>query len=286
MRPAAVAGAFYPSSPTELRGTITRLLDSVPRVKPEGEILAAVAPHAGYIFSGGVAAYTHKLLSTIPFSTLIIIGHDSYRDAVAFTCPVDYFQTPLGKVPVDREMISKMHKFNRGIREDRTLHGREHTVEVHLPFLQVLGRQCKIVPILFGNPTVENCQILSEAILAAANNKSVLVLASADMSHYPPYAWASRVDNATLEVLRSLDLDQLFGHLARQEREASVPNLRTAMCAKGGVGTALLFAKARGANQVQTLRYANSGDIPAGDKRRVVGYSSVLMVKRGSQPSR
>lgn len=286
IRPPAVAGAFYPGSPAKLRKSITELLDGVPQVKPAGEILAAVAPHAGYTYSGGVAAYTHKLLSTVHFDTLIIIGHDTYRNAVAFTCPVDYFQTPLGKVPVDREMMAKMHEFNSGIKAHCSLHAHDHTVEVHLPFLQVLGKQFKIIPILFGNPTAQNCRILSDAILAATGDKTVFVLASADMSHYPPYESARKVDNSTLEVLRSLDVDKLFIHLANQERQPSVPNLRTAMCARGAVGTAILVAGAHGANQAQILTYANSGDVPAGGKHRVVGYASVLMVKTAAHPSK
>ena len=279
IRSPTVAGKFYLGSPTQLHKQIAALLDSVPDMKPDGEIVAAVAPHAGYIFSGGVAAYTHKLLSTVDYDTLVIIGHDTYRNAVAFTCPVDYFQTPLGKVRVDREMMAKMQEFNRGIKAHRSLHAKEHTVEVHLPFLQFLGRQCKIIPILFGNPTVENCRILSDAILAAAGNKTVLVLASTDMSHYPPYESARRIDNSTLEVLKSLDIDKLFKHLEKQERQRSVPSLETAMCAKGGVGTAILFARAHRANRAQILHYANSGDVPAGGKHGVVGYCSVLIVK-------
>jgi AmmeMemoRadiSam system protein B len=276
----AVAGAFYPGSANELHRNIKAYLDSVPEITPAGKIFAAVAPHAGYIYSGGVAAYTHKVLSTIDFQTLIIIGHDTYQDAVAFTCPADYFQTPLGKVPVDREMMAKMQGLNGGIRANWAIHAREHTVEVHLPFLQALDRPYKIIPILFGNPTRKNCQILADTIIRAAGTKRVFVLASTDMSHYPPYDLAVKIDKSTLEALKSLDVERLFTHLAAQERGSSVPNLRTALCARGGVGTAILFARAHGADHAQILRYANSGDVPGGDKRRVVGYSSVLFVKK------
>ncbi len=286
VRPPAVAGTFYPGSPSKLSTKVTEFLDRVPDIKPAGKILAAVAPHAGYTFSGNVAAYTHKHLATVEFDTLIIIGHDTYRDAVAFTCPVDYFQTPLGKLPVDREMILKMHAFNRGIKQDRSLHAHDHTVEVHLPFLQVLQRQCKIIPILFGNPTEENCRLLADAILAAADEKTVFVLASTDMSHYPPYESACKVDNSTLEALRPLDVNKLFAHLIQQEKQPSEPNLRTAMCARGGVGTAILCARANGADHAQILRYANSGDVPAGDKYRVVGYCAALLVKTAGRTSK
>lgn len=280
VRPPSVAGTFYPGASSQLRKTIKSFHDKIPDVKPEGKILAAIAPHAGYIYSGEVAAYTHKLLSTIEFDTIVIIGHDSFRNAVAFTCPVDYFKTPLGKVAVDRDMMEKMHAFDPGIKPDRSLHAHEHTVEVQLPFLQVQNRQCKIIPILFGNPTKENCRKLSDAIIAAAGDKKVFVLASTDMSHYPPYKSACEVDYSTLDVIRTLDVENFFTHLKNYERHSSVPNLRTAVCASGGVGTAILFARAVGANHAQVLRYANSGDVPAGDKHRVVGYSSVLFVEK------
>lgn len=281
VRPPSVAGTFYPGAPNTLREDIISLLDGVPKIKPAGPILAAVAPHAGYIYSGGVAAYTHQVISNIDFDTLIIIGHDTtYTDIVAFTCPVDYFQTPLGKMPVDREMMEKMLKFNDGIKSYRLLFARDHTIEVQLPFLQVLGRKCKIVPMLFGRPTEQKCRILADAILASSGNKRAFVLASADMSHFPPYDLAREVDRSTLDELRFLDVGRLFSHLKRQEGEASIPNLQTALCAKGGVGTAILFARARGADHVQILRYANSGDVPRGDRRGVVGYASVLMVKK------
>ena len=290
VRTAAVAGTFYPGSPTKLRRTIKRMLDSVPDLKPTGgpvgRIMAAVAPHAGYMYSGRVAAYTHKFLSGIKFDTIVIIGHDAYRDAVAFTCPVDYFETPLGRVPVDREMMTKIQQFDRGIKANRQIHTREHTIEMQLPFLQVQGRDCKIVPILFGNPTLKNCRILADAILAAAGSKSVFVLASADMSHYPGYTAANRIDGATLKVLESLDAAKLLTHLSQQERQPSVPNLRTTMCARGGVGTAILVARALGADRGRILRYANSGDVSGGNKSRVVGYGSVLMVKTGGEEKR
>lgn len=278
VRPAAVAGSFYSSTSYQLRKTIRTLLDNAPVYSTEGEIVTAVAPHAGYVYSGSIAASTYKQLTNVDFDTLIIIGHDSYRDTVAYTCPVDYFRTPLGDVPVDREMIDKMHAFNRGIKSNQTIHSDDHTIEIQLPFLQVMGKNCKIVPILFGNPTIKNCRILADAILSAAGDKKVFVLASTDMSHYPSYESANKVDKSTLEELKGMDIEAFFRHLKKQER-LSVPGLQTVMCARGGVGTAILFAKALGANQARILQYANSGDVSFGDKNRVVGYSSVLFIK-------
>ncbi len=281
IRPPSVAGSFYPGTASELRNMVTAMLNSVPEIPSEGEIVAAVAPHAGYVYSGRVAAYTFKQLSKLDFDTIVIIGHetDFYPNVVAYICPVDYFETPLGKVPVDREMIKKMEAFNNGIRTNRSIHTRDHSIEVQIPFLQVLGKECMIVPIIFGNSTPENSRILADAIAASAGDKRVFVLASTDMSHYPSYQSANKIDNSTLEVLKSMDVSRLFKHLDEQLNQQTIPNLETAMCSRGGVGTAIYFAKAKGANHAQILRYANSGDVSVGDKQRVVGYSSVLFLK-------
>jgi MEMO1 family protein len=280
IRPPAIDGTFYPASPTELRAMITKFLDDVPDDKPAGEIIAAMAPHAGYVYSGAVAARTFKQLAKVDFDTIVIIGHDSYQDCVAFLSPADYFRTPLGLVEVDREMADKMLKFNKGIVSSEAIHSKDHSVEIQLPFLQVLGKKCKIVPIMFGNPTVKNCRILADAIIAAAGNKKVFVLSSTDMSHYPSYDDARKVDGATLEMIRTMDVDKLFSHLEAQVKNKTILNEQTAMCSRGGVGTAIFFAKAHGAHQAQVLTYANSGDVAViGDKTRVVGYSSVLFGK-------
>ena len=115
VRPPAVAGKFYPASQTALRKQISGFLDDVPEKRPGGKILAAVAPHAGYTYSGAVAAHTHKFLSAVDFDTLVIIGHDTHLNEVAFTSPADFFETPLGKFPLDKDMISKMQAFHPGM---------------------------------------------------------------------------------------------------------------------------------------------------------------------------
>ena len=280
IRQPAVAGSFYPDSEPSLRAMIKRYLDNTPDEKPAGDVIAAVAPHAGYVYSGAVAARTFKQLAGIDFDTIVIIGHEySYKDYVAFISPADYFKTPLGLVSVDKEMVEKMLKFNKGIISNEPIHSRDHSIEVQLSFLQVLGKKCKIVPIIFGNSTVKNCQILADAIIAAAGDKKVFVLSSTDMSHYPSYEDANRVDKSTLEIIKTMDVVKVFSHLDAQENR-SVSGLETSLCSRGGLGTAIFFAKARGADQAQVLHYANSGDMSIGDKSRVVGYSSVLFVKK------
>ncbi len=278
-RPATVAGSFYPGDMESLKREVNNLLGNAQKRDSSGTIIAATAPHAGYVFSGGIAANTFKNISDIDFDTMVIIGHDSFRDAVAYTCPVDYFETPLGRVPVDMEMVDKLHKYSKKIKPNISIHGNDHTIEVQLPFIQAVKKQCKIVPLMFGYPSPENCSILADAIKSAAGDKKVFVLASTDMSHYPTYEEANKMDHITLDVIRSMDIKKFFKHVFKQRRDPRIPGLQTAICASGGVGTAMLLAKDAGANAVEVLKYANSGDVKGGDKSRVVGYSSVLFIK-------
>ena len=279
VRPASVAGDFYPGSKEELKSTINSLLIQAQKRESPGTICAATAPHAGYTYSGKIAACTFKNIADMDFETIIIIGHDSYQNAVAYTCPVDYFETPMGRVKVDMEMIEKLHKYNRGIKPSVSIHRSDHTIEVQLPFLQTVKKDCKIVPIMFGLPSPKNCRILADAIKYASGNKKVFVLASTDMSHYPVWKDANKMDHITLDAIKSLDINRFFKHVYKQLNTPELPGLKTAICASGGVGTAMLLAKDKGADTVEVLKYANSGDVPGGDRNRVVGYSSVLFIK-------
>ena len=279
-RPAAVAGSFYPGKTEDLKKAVDILLKNSGQKADNLKIFAAMAPHAGYVFSGRIAALTFKNIADIDFDTIIIIGHDSFGDAVAYTCPVDYFETPLGKMPVDMDMINKMYSYNKGIKPETSMHRSDHTIEIQLPFLQAMNKKCKILPVMFGYPSPENCKILADAIKYAAGDKKIFILASTDMSHYPAYEGANKMDNISLDMIRTMDIEKFFRHVYKQLKEPQLPGLQTAICASGGVGTAMLYAKEMGADTALVLRYANSGDVPAGDKKRVVGYSSVLFIKK------
>lgn len=280
VRQPAVAGSFYSNNAVELKAEISAMLNNAPESSVSGEILAAMAPHAGYVYSGNVAALTFKGIKNVDFDTIVIIGHDAGGSAVAYTCPVDYFVTPLGKVPVDMEMINKLHEFDKGIKPLSRIHSRDHTIEIQLPFLQVMKKDFKIVPLMFGNPTIKNCRILAKAIKAASGGKKVFLLASTDMSHYPDHKSAYTLDNTTLDLIRAVDIKNLFKHVVKHGTNSEFAGVRTAICAAGGVGTALIYSKSMGMNHVEVLKYANSGDVPRGDKGRVVGYSSALFVKK------
>lgn len=281
IRVASAAGRFYPGTERQLRTMLDELFRKVPDEKIEGQIIAAVAPHAGYIFSGLVAAYTHNALKNAEFDTLVVIGHDSHVPGViAFVSPADSFETPLGKISLDRAMIDEMCKLEPRIRKDQHIHRDDHTVEVHLPFLQFLEKKFLLIPLLFGEPTVENCQTLAKVILDSAGNKKVMILASADLSHYPPYDVARRIDRESLQSIASMNINTLFDTARNIMTQSSrVSQLQTSICAIGGVGTAICFAQKLGADKAKVLKYANSGDSPAGGSDSVVGYGSVIMLR-------
>ncbi len=279
VRTACFAGSFYARQKQQLRKNIDKLVEDVPETEAGGKICGAVAPHAGYRYSGSVAAHTHKMLARAEFDTIIIIGHDTFRNVAGLIAPHDYFETPLGKVPVDTNMAQRLVKFHEDIIVDAAAHRKEHTIEVQLPFLQALKKDFKIVPVLFGTPSKKNIETLAAAIIEASAGGNILVLASTDLSHYPSYETASKVDKSTIEAMRSYDIEKLLLHLQKEERKA-YPGLKTAMCARGGVCVAMRVARESGADSVQCLCYANSGDSPVGRKKSVVGYCSVLFTNK------
>ncbi|MCK4591572.1 MAG: AmmeMemoRadiSam system protein B, partial [Candidatus Latescibacteria bacterium] len=205
IRPPAVAGSFYPDSPSELKKTVEGFLARATDAEIEGQIVALLSPHAGYVFSGQVAAYSYKQLKNREFDDVIIIGPSHYLHLEgASVGSWDYYQTPLGKVEVDMELVKKLKAADSKIKFTPAAHSREHAVEVQLPFLQYVLGKFKLVPIIMGNSSPENCQMLSDALIKTIGSKKVLLVASSDMSHYPRYEDACRVDRQTLEVIESL----------------------------------------------------------------------------------
>ena len=285
VRPAVAAGAFYAGTAAALRAEVQALLATAPVADRSAAVVAAVAPHAGYRYSGAIAARTWSYLADLDVDTIVIIGHDTQAPGVvAFVDTVDDFETPLGRVAVDREMAERLIAYDPAIHADHAMHAREHSIEVQLPFLQVSGRRSRIVPILFGEPTPDHCRRLARAIDAVAGDRSVFVLASSDLSHYPSYADGPGVDRGSLEAITSLNVDTFLERLHEQDRSPGVKNLQTAMCARGGIGTAIAFATAHGAVRARILASANSGDAPGSDRTRVVGYGAVVFLAAPRDP--
>lgn len=277
VRPEAAAGKFYPEDSKELRNMVIDFLSKVREEKIKERIYGLVVPHAGYQFSGQVAAYAFKQLEDGHFDDIIVIGpsHYIYLDG-ASVGDWDFYETPLGRVKIDKELCDRIRKESEKIGFYPDAHSREHSVENEIPFLQVVLGDFNLVPIVMGNPGIENCRILSNALIKAIGNKRVLIVASSDMSHYPQYNQAVKVDHKTLDIIKAMDPERLI----ENERDAlsrEIPNLHCTLCGLGPVTTLLMTAKKLGAREAKILKYANSGDVFAQNRDRVVGYGAIAI---------
>ncbi|MEW6096485.1 MAG: AmmeMemoRadiSam system protein B [bacterium] len=276
IRKPAVADAFYPANPIELKNQIEGFLKNVKKEDFDGRILGLMIPHAGYVYSGQVAAYCFKQLQGLSFNTVVIIGmsHFAHFDGIAVDNS-DYYQTPLGLVEVDTELASSLINSHPKIKSLPEVHINEHSLEVEIPFLQQVLKEFKIVPILMSDPS--DCQILARSLILNNNKgKRILFIASSDMTHYPPYEIANKVDKTTLSLIEEMDINKLVNWLNTPHEKCS-----TLLCGSGAVLTLMLVAKECGIDRATILNYANSGDVPIiGDKSRVVGYGAVIFIQK------
>jgi len=272
IREPAVAGMFYPGLPASLNRDVEELLHSAAPRRPEGVLVALISPHAGYIYSGSTAAMGYKLLSSLTFDSVVIVGpsHRELFDALS-VFPGDAYRTPLGDVQIDAGLREELVQQSDEIVLSQRGHKSEHAIEVQLPFLQKVLRKFKFLPIVMGNQQRKYCEILSEALAKAVEKKNVLLIASSDLSHYHPHDYAVQLDRRVVEDVEAFDADGLLRRLERQEVEA---------CGGGPMVAVMKTAQKLGANRSHVLQYCTSGDI-TGEKQAVVGYLSVAFT---SQP--
>ncbi|MDI6840961.1 MAG: AmmeMemoRadiSam system protein B [bacterium] len=285
VRPPAVAGAWYPANKQELQLMVQGFLDKVKVDKVDGDIYGFMVPHAGYVYSGQTAAYAFKQILGRRYNTVILIGppHRAYIRGVSIYAE-GYFKTPLGLVEVDADLSNKIIKESKHFSFTKATHIEEHSLEAELPFLQMVLKDFKIVPVLIGQVGIDVCEELSKAILKyIKGRKDVLIVASSDMSHYPRYEDACVVDNATLESIKSFNPYEVI-KVSEQQLNKGVAELHCTLCGELAVITTMMVAKGLGANEVKVLNYANSGDLPIGDKNRVVGYGAVAFYKKEVRP--
>jgi len=274
VRQARWSGPFYDNSPKALRETVEAFLKKVDQKKLTGDLIALISPHAGYVYSGQVAAYAYRQLEEEDFDTVILLG-PSHRVPVkgASVYGEGWWKTPLGKVKVDSEFAKEIINKHQLFHFDEKAHKDEHSLEVQLPFLQATLKDFEIVPIVVNDSSGEFCQLLADAIVRSKGKKKILIVASTDMSHYHPYGRACLIDGVAIRDLENFNLDSLRRHVSSGKAE---------LCGGAAVFTAVLAAKALGANKIKLLKYANSGDV-TGDKSRVVGYGAfaVMRLKEG-----
>ena len=238
-------------------------------------MVALVAPHAGYVFSGQVAAHAYALLQGRKVERVVVIAPSHY-EAFGFSSVYDgaSYTTPLGQVPVDHAFAAKLAKASPRIRLSGVGHTPaadkpEHALEDQLPFLQRTLGQFQLVPIVMGDQSYESCRALGLALARLIAGTNTLIVVSSDLSHYHSYDDAVKLDHKTLKAIEEWDYLSMTRNFDQRIWEA---------CGGGPIVAAMIASERLGASQAKVLRYANSGDA-TGDKSRVVGYGAVAFVK-------
>jgi AmmeMemoRadiSam system protein B/AmmeMemoRadiSam system protein A len=281
IRPPAVAEQFYPSDPAQLKQSIQRFLQDSVDIPMEDPI-AILVPHAGYVYSGQIAADAYRQVMGRRYDVVVILGvnHTTPNFSGIALGPYKYFHTPLGDVPLDASITNSLLSECKDCNQNREVHETEHSIEVQIPFIQVLFPNAKIVPAIIHPPDFDLCIRFGKALAKVLKNQRALIVISSDLSHYPNSNDAVKADRVTLEALARLNPTEIPSLM----KSLNLPNLSTRACGEAGILAGITAAKGLGATRAVIAGYANSGDISVGDSSRAVGYGAIALTT-GSGPS-
>jgi AmmeMemoRadiSam system protein B len=281
-RAPAVAGMFYPDNAEDLRALIDHSFRNerfgpgrIPPVSPptdkQRRIYGIVSPHAGYIYSGAVAANGFYEVSSTNFHNVILVGPNHYGiGSWVAGMKEGTWETPLGDITVNSEMADKIKRSSAVLHFDDYAHSRDHCLEVQIPFLQYIKQDFKIVPVVLVSQhkdiALDLGSAISRTVMEMDNVNSTLLLASSDFTHYEPNREAHTKDGELIKTILALDVTKFYTVLERMNISA---------CGYGAIATMMIAAKGLGAKRGELLKYATSGDV-TGDTSAVVGYSSIV----------
>lgn len=273
-----IAGTWYPGDPVRLRDDIEKYLADARMGVIDAGVTGIIAPHAGYVYSGPVAAHAYKAAKRGSFDVVVLIGpsHRAYFRGASIYDGEGY-ETPLGITPVDRSLAEKIVEYGDGfvslVPDDRLP---ENSLEIQVPFMQVAFGMVPFVPILMGTQDPATCRAVADAIIQGVGDRQALVIASSDFSHYHSYDKAVTMDSAALAYIEKMDDEGFLRGIESGMFEA---------CGAGPVAVAMMVTRKRGADTVRILKYMNSGDITE-DKSGVVGYAAVALYEKdfGNKP--
>lgn len=277
VREPMVAGSFYPADPVELKSKVDQYFANTASHSIFGQVLAIISPHAGYVYSAHVAAEGYTLLKGRDIKRVIVISPthiEGFRGASIYDG--DAYETPLGMIPVDKEFAEQLSKKDNLLKysskghETKKMGRGEHALEVQLPFLQRVLGEFNLVPIIMGDQEYETSRALGLALAELIKDDQTLIVASSDLSHFHNYDEAKQLDSKVVNSVLEWDYFNLYRNLQSGICEA---------CGGGPIISTMIACETMGANEAQLLKYANSGDIPEGDKSRVVGYASIAFIK-------
>lgn len=267
IREPAVAGQFYPSSKQELKNQIETLIDkNVDKL----DVIACVLPHAGYVYSGRVAAETVSCINIK--DRIILLGPNHTGSGARFSImTAGTWQTPLGEVNIDSEFAKQILKHSKYLEEDTLAHTYEHSLEVELPFLQYFKTNFKIVPIVILSDDINMLKEIGKEIAISIKESEqkypTMLIASSDMTHYEQKAQAEQKDREAIQAILELNEDKLMERIER---------LNISMCGYAPVIVMLSAAKLLGAKTTKLIKYQTSGDV-TGQKDSVVGYAGIII---------
>jgi MEMO1 family protein len=271
LRRAAVAGQWYPGKRDRLAEEVDEHLAAAEVEPPDAENLRAlVAPHAGLMYSGPVAAYAYKAARRGRYASIVLVGPSHYVPFHGVSIwPAGAWETPFGEVQIDRELAAAIRAASAEITDLPAAHEGEHSLEMQMPFIAHVMPGVPIVPLVMGRQTRDTALGLAEALAHAIGPRrdDVLLVASSDLSHYEDARTAAALDSVVTSRVEALDADGLMAALEREPRHA---------CGGGPMVAVLHAARHLGAAHARVLRYADSGDV-SGDKSRVVGYMAAAI---------
>jgi AmmeMemoRadiSam system protein B len=274
------AGAFYAGKAESLKRQIEECFlhtlgpGKIPKVAEDGprRIVGLVCPHAGYMYSGPVAAHAYYNLALDGKPDIVVLfgpNHTGYGSALA-VMNEGFWRTPLGDVEVDVETANNIVKESRIVDVDDSAHRYEHSIEVQLPFLQYLfGSNFKIAPICFLMQDLHSAREVGHAVAKVLHGKNAIIIASSDMSHYEPQRSAEKKDRLALQAVEAMDEEKLY---------SVIEDYQITACGYGPIIALTAAAKILGAKEAKLLCYKTSGDV-IGDYSSVVGYAAVQFAK-------
>ena len=270
IRPAAVAGTWYPGTAPALAAEVDRHLAQADRTGTDvqGDLAAIIAPHAGLMYSGPVAAHVYRLLRGRTFDVAVLVGPSHFVGFEGVSIyPSGGFETPFGVARIDADCARAIAGATPVVVEHQAAHAREHSLEMQLPFLAHLAPGLPIVPLVMGYQTREVAYALGEALVTALHGRKALLVASTDLSHYHDAKTASALDAVVIDCVSRFDADGLQRALDSRPEHA---------CGGGPTVAVMRAAQLAGARDAVVLNYADSGDV-SGDKSAVVGYLAAAL---------
>jgi AmmeMemoRadiSam system protein B len=275
----SIGGAWYQRNPRLLVKSIERYILNVELNKPGGEVIGLIVPHAGHMYSGQVAAYAYKCISGMKFETVVIVSPSHFLSSGnIITSSHDAYETPLGTVKIDKNLMNELNRTLMEVYKEELVpvsNDPEHAIEVELPFLQYVLGSPRILPIMLFDSDPRAVKALGHSLARVLAGRKVLLIASSDLSHFYPDSLARKFDGEMLRRIGAFDPDGV------SEAESEGAGFA---CGSGAIAAVLWACRDLGADCVEILNYANSGDV-TGDYESVVGYAAAVIVRIGKAKS-